>query len=101
MSESLSLRIEQNMTPEEREVFLNTFCSHNPHYRGAHVSDILSILCDTDAHLDTTDAMYEAHKGEISVYPRGLYPMTVYVAIYCKMGTDWEVIRDLLKRFNK
>ncbi len=97
----IALQVERNMTEEEKQLFLNTFCSQNPHYRGAHVSDILSILQDTDSHIETTDAMWEAHKADIEKYPRGLYAMVVYVAIYCKMGTDWEIIRDLLKRFNK
>lgn len=95
----LALRIDRLMTAEERRVFLNTFCSNNPHYRGAHVADILETLYDTDSHVEKTDAMYEAHKVEIDKYPRGLYSMSVFVAIYCQLGTDWEVIRDLLKRF--
>jgi hypothetical protein len=97
----ISLQVERNMTTEERKLFLENFCAQNPHYRGAQVSDILSILCDTDAHLEVTDAMQEAHKEEVGKYPRGLYSMAVYVAIYCKMGTDWEIIRDLLQRFHK
>jgi hypothetical protein len=97
----MALQVENSMTQAERAEFLHNFCSHNPHYRGAKVADILSILNDTDSHLDKTDAMQEAHKSEIEKYPRGLYSMSVFVAIYCKMGTDWEVIHSLLKRFKK
>ncbi len=97
----MALQVEHNMTQEEREEFLKTFCSHNPHYRGAKVADILSVLYETDSHIDKTDAMLEAHKTDIEKYPRGLYSMSVFVAIYCKMGTDWEVIRDLLKRLGR
>jgi hypothetical protein len=97
----IALQVEHNMTQEERQLFLDTFCAQNPHYRGAHVADILSVLYDTDSHLDKTDAMYEAHKSDIEKFPRGLYSMAVFVAIYCRMGTDWEIIRDLLPRFNR
>lgn len=97
----MALQVEHSLTEEEKLTFLDTFCTQNPHYKGAHVSDILSVLYDTDSHLDKTDAMYEAHKSDIDKYPKGLYSMTVFVAIYCRMGTDWEIIRDLLKRFNK
>lgn len=98
----LALHIEVCMSPAEKKLFLDTFCANNPHYRGAHVSDILSMLYDTDSHIDKTDnVMYEAHRQEIEKYPRGLFSLCVFVAIYTKLGPEWEVIQHLLKRFNK
>jgi hypothetical protein len=96
-----ALHIDRCMSPEERKLFLDTFCRNNPHYRGAHVADVLSALYDSDSEVGELDAMYKAHKAEIDKYPTGLYSMTVYVAIYTKVGTDWEVIRHLLQRFGK
>lgn len=94
----LALHVDHLMTSEERKMFLNTFCSQNSHYRGSHVADILELLYDTNSHVDKTDAMYEAHKEEIDKYPNGLYSMSIFVAIYCRLGTDWDVIQSLLKR---
>lgn len=99
-TEALSLHIDRAMTQAEREVFLETFCRSNPHYRGAHVADVLDVLYDTDSHVEKVDAMYEAHLNDIKECPRGLYSMCVFVAIYCQLGTEWDTIKKLMKRFN-
>lgn len=96
----ISLHIQKNMTPDERKLFIINFCGHNPHYRGAHVADILEILYDTDSHVEKTDAMYEAHKADIDQYQQGLYSMCVFVALYLGKGTEWETISGLMQRFN-
>jgi len=100
MATDITLHIQKCMTKKEREAFLNIFCMNNPHYRGAQVADVLSILHDTDSHVDTTDAMFEAHKEEILPYPVGLYSMCCYVAIYLCLGTEWNTIHSLMQRFN-
>lgn len=98
----LALHVEKCMTEQEKKLFLDSFCTNNPHYRGAQVADILSVLYDTDSHIEVTDnVMYEAHREEIQKYPRGLFSMCVYVAIYTKLGPEWEAIQHLLQRFNK
>jgi hypothetical protein len=43
----------------ECEKALRKFVSINPHYNGAEWWDVLSVLCDSDSHLDITEPMCE------------------------------------------
>lgn len=62
--------IDRVMTEAERQAFLDRFCTVNPHWRGAHVWDILAELANADAHLEITEAVHDQYAGDptASVY---------------------------------
>jgi hypothetical protein len=51
-----ALRVERNMTEDEKNLFLDRVTAINPHLRGAHITDILEMLYDGDAYLAYREA---------------------------------------------
>ena len=67
--------------------------AHNPHWRGAHVADVLAELANADANLDLVEPMYENHPV------KGL--ATFIHAIFWTHGRDavtWERVHELMER---
>jgi len=59
MNQDVYLLVDETLEPSERETFLRRFTAVNPHWRGAHVADVLSALADGDAHLRRTERALE------------------------------------------
>jgi hypothetical protein len=51
--------------PSVSNLALQNFVEVNPHWRGAHWSDVLDTLRDSDANLDVTEPEYEYHEGKL------------------------------------
>jgi hypothetical protein len=60
-SESL-MGVQERMTEEERQKFLERMTGRNPHLRGAHVADVLDMLYEQDAFLALAEPFYEAYE---------------------------------------
>ena len=95
------LAIDQAMTAAERTTFLAAFTLLNPHWRGAHVADVLQVLGESDSHLEVVEPMYEAHEKEVS-NPRLIGPATraVYL-VHGPEGVTWERVRELIARVER
>jgi hypothetical protein len=54
--------VQERMTEEERQKFLERMTGRNPHLRGAHVADVLDMLYEQDAFLALAEPFYEAYE---------------------------------------
>lgn len=62
------LAIDRALHDDERETFLRRFTHHNPHWRGAHVADILSELDNADAMLRQVEDFFEVYERELTMF---------------------------------
>src|SRR5215831_2935741 len=69
--------------PVEAAKALIKFTSLNPHWRGANWEDVLETLCDSDSHLEITEAMHVALWNR---YPFRLVQCITLTAIYADPG---------------
>lgn len=96
MGHDLYLATEVSLTESEREAFLAAFTRANPHWRGAHVADVLAVLDCHEAHLAIVEPLHEAHAAEWSARHR----LATYVAIwaYGKDWATWERVSEIATR---
>ena len=92
-----ALAIQNAMTAEERTAFLANFTKINPHWRGAHVADVLDELANRDAHLSAIEPMQEAHGHEVEA--KGLITCAVLAVAYLNDGVvEWATVKELSDR---
>lgn len=53
------LAVQNALSADQRERVLKNFTEKNPHWRGAHVADILAALVDSDSYLEVTEPICE------------------------------------------
>ncbi len=53
------LAVQNALTPDQRARILKNFGESNPHWRGAHVADILAALTDSDSYLEVTEPLLD------------------------------------------
>lgn len=86
------------MSADERKMFLDRFTKANPHLRGAHVADVLSMLHDSDSHLEVTEPFYDGHPDAGQL---GSLCAIAVVYIYGTAEPPDEWIEELLARVQK
>jgi hypothetical protein len=99
------LAVERAMVESERIAFLDRVLIRNPHLNGAHVADMIAMMLDGDADLETTEAAYELFYQDRQDDPR-LFTACVH-AVRGAYGTVLEPrstkvfqiqVRDLIDR---
>lgn len=98
---SLVLTADRMLDDAERARFLGAFTLVNPHWRGAHVADILDELRNCDAHLDRIEAAFDEAGDVPTEDPHPSYvALAVLLAAYMHLGTDqsreWRPFYDRL-----
>lgn len=90
------LAVEAAMSPEERRRFLANTVGVNPNLLGAKVADVLDMMLDHDAYLDTIEMMYEGHREDTELPT--LIPITVcaIAGAYGKANVTWERVKSLI-----
>lgn len=90
--------IERVLTEEEKKKFLDEFYKLNPHYRGAHVSDVLDELNDTDAHIAVIDDFFTTHEAELGDVFLTANAIRVCIYTHGLAGVNWENVSKLVTR---
>lgn len=92
------LAVDRALTADERRRFLDAFCRINPHWRGAHVADVLEALHERDSHLDVLERIGE----ELQPFNASLASAAILAGVYL-YGPDLTVdqARELLARAEK
>lgn len=85
------------MSPDERKMFLDRFTEINPHWRGAHVADVLDVLADSDSHLEVVEGFHEEHPVEMADGYGGFCTLAIIYA-YGDFNPPWEWVDKLLKK---
>lgn len=81
-AEAQAWRWLQAHMPIEVQAALDKFVSINPHYKGAEWWDVLSVLRDSDSHLDIIEPMVQAMSYEDGETWSVLYSFVTLTLIY-------------------
>ena len=85
------------MRPKEREMFLDRFVEVHPYFRGANVSDILSILDEHDSDLGVVEPMIQEHPE----FDAMLVANATRVVFHVYGEVSWPHVLDLIERVQK
>lgn len=99
-SSEASLAVEAAMTEDEKAKFLIVFCDLNPHYKGAHVADVLDELNGRDAHCDQVELMLQTH---VPAEDDVLVATAIRACLYLHHPRRyvWQDVAELLSRVRK
>jgi hypothetical protein len=100
----LYLGVEEILTQDEKDRFLDKVFAAHPNLKGAHVADVIDIMSNHDMHLEYTEAMYEAHEERIAAIgaPK-VATLCCYLALYLYGPRDeeflWEHTLEFIERW--
>lgn len=96
--EDVVMAVQFALPSAERNTLLDHFCARNPHWRGAHVADILAELLNRDAHLDLIEPLHEEHGHEVP--EPGLLTVAALACIVRDgpQVVSWQVVQPLIAR---
>lgn len=82
-----------NLSEQQREAIIANFSKANPHWRGAHVEDIIDALDDADGELNAVESAWDA-------FPQ-LHQPGFGSAVRCLVVAGDEVSEDNLRKLLK
>ena len=93
-----ALAVQNVMTEKEKISFLANFIKINPHWRGAHVADVLDELANRDAHLAIIEPLAAEHGCEVG--KPGLFTAATLAIVYIDnlAYAEWPRVKELVDR---